>query len=82
MNKIAEAIKSILVESTTQLEESMQRKGLSLELEKINLISLTARAEDVADTVASSINEAKGIIDLLTPSIDSLQTKLMTSPKN
>ena len=82
MNKIAEAIKSILVESMTQLEESMQRKGLSLELEKTNLISLTARAEDAADTVASSINEAKGIIDLLTPSIDSLQTKLMTSPKN
>ncbi|KAG2369064.1 hypothetical protein BDR07DRAFT_1477382 [Suillus spraguei] len=35
-----------------------------------------ARAEDAADVVTSSISKAKSIIELLTPTIDSLQIKL------
>jgi len=73
---IAASVTTLLEETISRFEGSMKEKEDSMEIEKANLISTTARAEDAADAICSGTKEIKGIIDILTPSLDSVQSQL------
>ncbi|KAG0692217.1 hypothetical protein DFH29DRAFT_1009072 [Suillus ampliporus] len=77
-NKIATAVIDLISDSINRLENTLSKKDLNTELENANVVATIARAEDAADGVLSSVEEIKNIVNLLTPSLDSVQTHLNT----